>query len=96
MRVYGSVSLSQNQYGIEPETWSAARAAVGPHTKLIQCVCGWGDQHDAAKIMGDPRFADLGFYGFAKPDPETTLPPEDGSGNAKNIAAMREFFNGLR
>lgn len=80
----------------DPEKLAAARAATGPKTKLIQCVCGWGDQHDAAKIMGDPRFADLGFYGFAKPDPETTLPPEDGSGNAKNIAAMREFFTGIR
>jgi len=72
------------------------RSAVGPKTNLIQCICGWGDQHNADKILHDPRFAEFGVYGFAKPDPKTTLPPEDGSGNAKNIAAMRVFFNTVK
>ena len=76
----------------DPAKLEAARRAAGPHTQLIQCICGWGDQHDAARILDDPRFADVGMYGFARPDPETTLPPEDGSGNARNIAAMRAAF----
>ena len=76
----------------DPDKLRAAKAAVGPDTKLIQCICGWGGQHDAAAILADPEFAEVGMYGFAKPDPETTLPPDDNSGNARNIAAMREAF----
>lgn len=71
-----------------------ARAAAGPHTKLIQCICGWGDQHDAARILADPEYAGVGMYGFAKPDEKTTLPLDDGSGNARNIAAIRKSFKG--
>lgn len=76
----------------DPARLEAVRQSVGPHTQIIQCVCGWGDQHNAAKILQDPHFAQVGIYGFAKPDLNTTLPPEDGSGNARNIAAMREAF----
>jgi hypothetical protein len=76
----------------DPSRLEAVRQSIGAHTQIIQCVCGWGDQHNAAKILQDPHFADVGIYGFAKPDPATTLPPEDDSGNARNIAAMREGF----
>lgn len=76
----------------DPTKLDAVKAIAGPHTKLIQCICGWGDQHDAAKILADPRFAEIGMYGFARPDPNTALPPEDNSGNARNIAAMRDAF----
>lgn len=77
----------------DPEKLEASRDAAGPQTKLIQCICGWGDQHDAAKIINDPRFTRVGLYGFARPDPDTTLPPEGDSGNARNIAAMRQAFS---
>lgn len=77
----------------DPEKLLAVKDAIGPNVKLIQCICGWGEQHDAQKIVEDPRFKDWGFYGFAKPDPATTFPPEDGSGNARNIAAIKSFFN---
>lgn len=80
----------------DPAKLEAVRGAVGPHTKLIQCLCGWGKQHNAEKILHDERFAQFGVYGFAKPDPKTTLPPEDGSANARNIAAMRAFFNAVK
>lgn len=74
------------------------RTVVGPKTKLIQCICGWGDKHDAGKIMSDPKYRDVGFYGFARPDELTTIPPENSTdpalaGNAKNIAVMRKAFN---
>ncbi len=72
----------------------AAMAAAGPDTQLIQCICGWGEKHDAAAVLADPRFKDIGMYGYAKPDPETTLPPAGDTGNAKNIATMRRAFRG--
>lgn len=77
----------------DPERLLKVRDETGTKARLIQCVCGWGDQHDAAKILADPRFADVGIYGFARPDVNTTLPPEDDSGNARNIEAMRKAFN---
>lgn len=77
----------------DPEKLDAARDATGPHTQLIQCICGWGDQHNAQGIIDAPRFAGVGLYGFARPDPDTTLPLDDGSGNARNIDAMRKAFN---
>lgn len=80
----------------DPAKLEAVRNAVGPNAKLIQCICGWGDQHNADKILHDERFAKFGVYGFARPDPQTTLPPEDGSGNARNIAAMRASFNAVK
>ncbi len=80
----------------DPAKLEMARKAVGANVKLIQCICGWGDQHNAAAIVADPRFASMGLYGFARPDAETTLPPEDDSGNARNIAAMRKAFNGAK
>ncbi len=35
----------------------AAQKAAGPRTQLVQCICGWGEQHNAASIINDPRFA---------------------------------------
>ena len=76
----------------DPAKLEQAKAAVGAHTRLIQCICGWGSGHDAAAILREPRFKDVGMYGFAKPDAQTTLPADDGSPNARNIAAMRDAF----
>jgi len=71
----------------------AARRAVGPRTRLIQCLSGWGGKHDAAAFIHDDRFRDVGLYGFIKPDLDTTLPVEGATGDAANIAALREAFN---
>ena len=79
----------------DTEKLARLREAIGAHTQIIQCICGWGDQHDAEKILHDAAFDTLGLYGFARPDPETTLPPDDDSGNARNIAAMRKAFRAL-
>ena len=82
----------------DPAYLDAARKAAGPKTQIIQCICGWGDKHDAGRFVRDVRFADTGLYGFARPDEKTTLPPEidaaDGAakGNARNIAIIREAF----
>ncbi len=81
----------------DPTSLSQAKEATGSHTRLVQCLCGWGSQHDAAKVMENPLYKEVGFYGFAKPD-DTSFPPlekaSDGSltGNAKNIDIMRKAF----
>lgn len=85
----------------EPQSVAKVRAMAGEHTQLIQCVCGWDDQHDAQSIMSDPSLGELGFYGFAKPE-ENSIPltfavgeeiPEGVGGNARNIQTMRKVFN---
>jgi len=70
----------------------AARQAAGAHTRLIQCLSGWGGKHDAAAFLQDPRFADAGLYGFIKPGLETALPVAGATGDAKNIEALRAAF----
>lgn len=89
---YGTDGYRLLSVDAPPVCYLIVAGGRGPDTKLIQCICGWGGQHDAAAVLADPEFAEVGMYGFAKPDPETTLPPEDNSGNARNIAAMREAF----
>jgi hypothetical protein len=95
-KMFREVDWLMNEHP-DPSLLEAARNAVGPHTQIVQCLCGWGSQHDAAKVINDPRYKDVGFYGFAKPD-ETSLPPitrsKDGelTGNARNIETMRKAF----
>jgi len=81
----------------DPAVLDYVKSVIGPRTRLIQCLSGWGAQHDAAKILDDPYYRDIGFYGFARPDTTTTLPPEKSddpalAGNARNIAIMRRAF----
>jgi hypothetical protein len=60
-----------------PEKLHAARQLVGPHARLIQCVSGGSTEYDASKVLDNPKYKDVGLYGFAPwPDVKTTLPPE--------------------
>jgi hypothetical protein len=78
----------------EPARIAAARAAARPDTTLIQCLCGWGE-HDAAAIARSLGDQPLGHYGFARPDPATALPAEDGP-DAPNIRALRTLWKPAR
>jgi hypothetical protein len=71
----------------------AARKTKGPRTRIIQCVCGWDEQHNAQALIQALKGADVGFYGFARPDQVTTLPPTGNGANARNIESMRRFFH---
>jgi len=64
---------------------------VGPHTLIVQNLCGW-EGHDASawKTIDSKRF---GLYGFAKADPRTTLPDRRRATNVKNIAILRQAFH---
>ena len=57
----------------DPAAIAAVAKMAGPHTQLVQCLVGWGDQHDAKKALENPGFRKLGIYGFAKPG-ENSLP----------------------
>lgn len=84
----------------EPEKIKQVKTLVGKDTRLIQCVVGWGAQHDAKALFEDDDFKDMGFYGFAWPDIKTAFPPtletagdnERFIGNAKNIEEMSKFY----
>lgn len=66
---------------------------VGPKTLIVQNLCGW-EGHDAgAWRKVDPQV--FGLYGFAKADPETTLPSEKSAVNARNIRILREAYHSL-
>ncbi len=78
---------------------AAVRKEKGPHTTIVQCLCGWGNQHDPRYVVGDPKYADVGFYGFAAADPATTLPLHGTTGSprdisdARNIEILRQVFH---
>ncbi|HOX38361.1 MAG TPA: hypothetical protein PL033_10280 [Candidatus Brocadiia bacterium] len=88
-----------------PDAGALARteAMKGPHTRLIQCVVGWGDNHDARSIVSGDAPGKYGIYGFAKPGPDSlplraaeyrTRPIISFRGNDRNIAVLSRFFNG--
>jgi len=76
----------------DPERLKTVKGIIGENTQIIQCVCGWGNEHDAEAIFNNPLYADIGIYGFAKPDPYATLPVNDGGGNYRNVEVIREAF----
>jgi hypothetical protein len=69
------------------------RKQVGPHTLIVQNLCGW-EGHDASawKRIDPSKF---GFYGFAKADEKTTLPDAGVPANIKNIEILREAYHTL-
>jgi hypothetical protein len=88
----------------DPTSITAAAKMAGPQTQLVQCLVGWGDQHDAPKVLADPEFRKLGIYGFAAPGVNSlplpiaqyrSKPVGAFRGNDKNIAVLLRYFHGL-
>ena len=77
-----------------PASLAAVRKEMGPNTKIVQCLCGWGDLHDPRKVVGRPEYDNVGFYGFAEADVATTLPRQDIVGNVRNIKILRDVYHG--
>jgi hypothetical protein len=83
-----------------PEKLDAVRQLVGSHAKLIQCVSGGSHAYDASRVLDNPKYHDVGLYGFAPwPDAKTTLPPEPPQdATQKNIRAniekLRRVYRG--
>ncbi len=79
--------------GPELEHLAWLRKQVGPGTYIVQNLCGWEGHDAAAWKKVDPKT--FGLYGFAKADPDTTLPCEKNAANAKNIRILREAYHSL-
>jgi hypothetical protein len=83
----------------DPASLEPIRKEIGAHTRIIQCLCGWGE-HDPRRVVGDVKYDDVGFYGYAAADLATTLPPHVASRkvgpaeNIRNIEILREVFHG--
>ncbi|MCX6930993.1 MAG: hypothetical protein NT154_48500 [Verrucomicrobia bacterium] len=87
----------------DPKSLRQVAAMKGPHTRLVQCVVGWGDAHDARRILLSGAADQLGIYGFAKPGPNSLPLPvavyrrrsvESFQGNDRNIAVLARYFTG--
>lgn len=87
-----------------PEDIAAIRRMIGPQTKLVQCLVGWGDRHDARRVLERAEFRQLGIYGFSRPGPNSLpLPIEEYrrhpiarfTGNDRNIATLLRYYHGL-
>jgi hypothetical protein len=103
-QVVGSAMLREADWVMNetptPEKLDAVRELVGPQAKLIQCVSGGSTEYDASRVLNNPKYRDVGLYGFAPwPDLTTTLPPErPHDASQKNIRAniekLRKVFGG--
>jgi hypothetical protein len=97
-RMFREVDWLMNE-NPDPTSLAATRKEAGPHTKIMQCLCGWGEKHDPRRVVGNPKYADVGFYGFAAANPATTLPFTGKSGSprdisdARNIEVLRQVFH---
>jgi hypothetical protein len=87
----------------DPKSLEQVAVMKGTHTRLVQCVVGWGDAHDARRILLAEAGRSLGIYGFAKPGPSSLPLPvaeyrsrsiASFQGNDRNIAVLARAFNG--
>ncbi len=89
----------------DPKHLSQVLGSARPkRQRVLQCLVGWGDKHDAYAVVTNKDVAVRDFYGFAKPG-ATSLPlpiatylskPRDSfKGNDKNIATLARYYNGL-
>ena len=79
------------------------RNMVGTNTQLITCLASW-NKKDARKVVADALKAEVGLYGFKKPDANSLLPPIDNylsspiesfDGDHRNIATFARVYNNL-
>ena len=90
----------------DPVRLAALLDAAPKGQRIIQCLVGWGDQHDARAVLTNPARRVQDIYGFAKPDDKTSLPLpvaeylakplNEFQGNDKNIAVLGRFYNEIK
>ena len=102
-KVFQEVDWLMNEAG-DIASIDAARKMLGQHTRLVTCVVGWGDQHNARQLVPAAKAAGVGVYGFSRPGtgslplPMATYhanPIDSFSGNDRNIATLARWYKGL-
>ena len=85
-----------------PKALGEVAPRLGPQARPILCLVGWGDRHDARKVLTDPANRIYGIYGFSQPGPNSLplpiadylgKPMDSFYGNDRNIAALARWFN---
>ena len=105
--IQGSVALKEADWFMDesgnPEKMRNIAAQLGPQTQQLLCVVGWGEGHNARKILADPSNAGYGIYGFMAPGPDSlplpiarclAQPSDRFRGNERNVAVLARFFTG--
>jgi hypothetical protein len=79
------------------------RHKVGKHTRLMTCLAHW-NKKDPAIIVPQAIKANIGIFGFTKPQINSLLPPvsyflskpiDEFTGDYKNIAYFARIYNNL-
>jgi len=101
-KIFREVDWLMNE-ATDPAVLASLERMKGERTRLLQCVVGWGDQHDARRIVAGAAERRFGIYGFAKPGTDS-LPLAietyrsrsiaSFQGNDRNIAVLARFFRG--
>lgn len=80
------------------------RSLTGKHTRLLTCLANWNKQ-DPAEIIPQAIKANIGLYGFTKPQVNSLLPPvsyylskpvTEFEGDNRNIACFARIYNDLK
>ncbi len=86
-----------------PEKMKAIAPLLGPNTHPMLCVVGWGDGHNARRILTDPSSARCGIYGFMAPGADSLplpiarylgQPADRFQGNDRNVAVLARVYTG--
>jgi len=101
-RMFREVDWLMNE-ATDPTVLQGVERMKGEHTRLVQCVVGWGDRHDARTIVAGADESGIGIYGFSAPG-TSSLPlpiaeyrerPIIGfQGNDRNIAVLARYYGG--
>lgn len=102
-KVFQEADWLMNEAG-DMATINATRRMVGKHTRLVTCVVGWGDRHNARQLVPAARAANVGVYGFSRPGTNSlplpiasyqASPIDSFKGNDRNIATLARWYNDL-
>jgi hypothetical protein len=102
-KLFKEVDWLMNEAG-DIEGIKKIKQMVGDHTRLITCVVGWGDMHNARVLSLSARKEGFGVYGFSQPRPDSlplpietylSKPISTFGGNDRNIATLARWFNDL-